>query len=237
MARTFRRRRFGRRRRFRRRGGFRRRGTRRAIRKLFKKVRRINSSIETKLSAFAVDASTFPSAGAVTVLNNLAVGTALNQRIGNQVKWCNLRGRLQIRGADQYNTVRVMFIKVYKPANQGTTLFTPSYFLQDTSTLIRATWTSPYAWNQRNEFRVLYDRSWNLQDPDSSVGPYVYNGLPYMKNIKIKLRLGFKTTYAANTATSTDISDNMLLFWVWGDSAVIPTPDFSYYFRLTYKDA
>lgn len=184
-----------------------------------------------------------PSAGAIQASLCIPLqGTTSTSRVGSQIKMSRLTARWIIQGTtsaltgDAYNTIRLMVAVVKVTNNQSAaTFFTPSYFLQDTST-VNTSMTSQYNWDNRKNFKILYDKLIFVSDPAVAYANGDTN-LPFMRKGKVNVKLNRTAQFSANTGGSTDVEKNYLLMFAFSDSAATSHPTLIWQSRVTYRDA
>lgn len=217
------------------------------VRRIEKAVKRINSKIETKfvdwtvatLDATAPSAAMTPSVSTpatsnTMLINALGQGGAVQQRIGNAMRCTSVTWNIHVDGTsggtENQNLVRVMIIRV-KQWNRATVLDMTRVLSIGTTGSAYYPVQGLYAYNARNDYRILYDKQFNLYSYANAGG-----ATPYCANIRGTLKLGFKTQYFGTTGNASDLDDNALFFCVFSDSVAAPHPTFYGAIRLKYRD-
>lgn len=168
------------------------------------------------------------SAGAVVLLNGLVPGTGSTQRIGRHINMKSLIAKATVgcgtAGATPFRGRLKMSIVYDSQTNATTPSFSDIY---DTSNA-----NSNLNLNNRGRFKVLWKKSWSL---DQSGGL----GSGYCENSR---RLAHAVIYNAGTAgTVADIQTGGLFLTICTQqtpNASPPTnyPDYTYSFRIRYSD-
>jgi len=209
---------------------------RKVARQEAKKV--VNKEVETKYNYnysdpggghgyISVGASVATGAVAQSVTLGLAHGTGEAQFIGDKIRPAFVKISYNIANrpsTDEHNLVRLIVIQ----AKGGTV---PSINLVLHSAGNMATPLSPYDQNYKEQYTVLYDKTYNINGyttyPSSdSCQKY---GTIYIKGKKMRL-IAFNNSTVAVTA-------NDIYFYAVSDSTVDYHPRICYWTTLAYKDA
>jgi len=158
----------------------------------------------------------------VILLNGLAQGTTVNTRIGNRVTFTVAQGRMSF----YYNTttsaptVRCMLVWDSQ-ANSATA--TLAEVLQNSGG--GTNFLSPNNLNNRDRFKVLWDKSYQLNDQDGQ-----------RKTVKFYKKIKMVTTYDGTTAGFGDISTGSLHMYIMSSESGATFPLVDYYFRVRFID-
>jgi len=188
------------------------------------------------LDALVPGAAMTPSvAGTATtctlMVNALGSGSLPQQRIGNQMKCTSLTFNIHVDGTsggtESQNLVRVMVFRV-KGWNRSATL-DMTRVLQTSAAYYSV--QGNYSYNTRQDYRVLYDKQFNLYAYNNAAG-----ATPFCTNIRKTVKLGFKTQYYGSTGNASDLDENALFLAVFSDNSVGPGPTFYGTARLKFRD-
>lgn len=207
---------------FRRKRSFKRRryAKRKPFKRLVKRIRRFERSVETKYVDTNVVAGAVSSTGSLGCLNTPILGTNAAQRIGEKVTNSSLIIKGTLTYADPTNLIRLIVFWAKQP--HGTAPF-PADIL---STSASAPITSNRNWPQRKGFKVIFDRVYLLNDSDLR-----------QRKFKIWKKLkGVHTMYVTNTGTFADIDQNALWFMYISDSGIVAHPTITFNARWKYRD-
>lgn len=214
---------------FKRRALWRRRSARRykrrrvTLRKVAKKVRRLNKAMKAEIRYLDTNftAASLNTTMSANLLNGIQTGDPDNYRQGSMVHMIGLtlHGAIysydNTGGAAGYgNVVRVAV--VYDKDTKGA-IFADTELNQVTNNPL-----SNKNWNNRKRFKILYNRIFSVD----YAKPIVIN-----KTIKLNL----DTYYGGNTNTVADIAKGSLYLVAWSDSAAIPDPTWAMRCRLYYN--
>jgi len=167
---------------------------------------------------------TMTEASAISNLAQVAQGSSIVQRVGQQITAKRLTGRYWIRPGNSNSMARVIIVQ-YKKQSSSTT---PSLakILENYSAGTGTVW-SPFSFtNQFNEnFRLLYDKSHAL-DATTNAGV----------TRELSIPLNFKIAY--NGSAATDIEKNGIYMFMLSNETVASGlgPLISYGLRLAYTD-
>jgi hypothetical protein len=175
---------------------------------------------------YAQSATTTPTQLAISAVPQ---GSTDSTRDGDQINlqslWIKFECYLQGTGGtnDFTDQIRLMVYR-YHPMSTGAAPV-PATVLQDLSVAQSATMT-PTTWDNRKDFTVLIDETFNL----SGNGP---------SDIGRVFKLNWKTPGipAHFSAGSTTLQTNGLFAMIMSDSLVATHPQFNFYSRLVYSDA
>lgn len=189
------------------------------------------STIENKSITTLVSAYTNYSNGAplIYLLNGLVQGTTASTRVGNAVRFTDLNVRINLAYGPtvtdkQTNSVRIMVIKE-KPALGQTLSFTSLFDSAPAYTFTQFE-MNDRDWKER--FTILYDE---VHLVNSQL-------LITEKNIQIKQKLNFVTSYArGNAGTIADIDTNSLFLVAIADSTTALCQYMRYSAQLMFQDA
>ena len=194
------------------------------------------ANIEEK-AHYVTSASTVSTAGQFVALSSVPQGIGRVQRIGDVLRKKRLNFAYTITAgapgilatADQYNVVRVL-IFVWKQDNG---LATPT----TANILNTSTTTSPYNWDVRHDYQVLYDKS------------HVVHNTPFWNGAAVQWDHGVGATYTLPSqytlplkgmvefdADSTS-GDNHVYLMLISDSAFTPNPSYTFNSQLMFEDA
>lgn len=178
--------------------------------------------LKGKLNTFS--AVSLNDASSVTLLNGLAPGLAINERVGQQVHLMRLEGHGQVQvtpstGVDQI--VRLIIVRDRQPNGAA-----PAY--NDVMTAV-STFALPSLNNQKR-FIILWDRTFQL-----NASAEAFSQIPFA----VEIPLDFKVQFNAGTAgTVADINTNALFLLAIGTEASGTTDGIlNGYLRVRYTDA
>lgn len=193
-----------------------------------------NHSLATEFTAL----TTAPIAGAagVVLLNPLLRGTAVQNRIGDAVRFYRIAGTIALQDiADNVNHARVMIVAVKNNAGQANQFFAQATATAAASTgyLFRTFAASVIRpWQAYNftsteiakKFNVIFDKEFVLGNNTTDSSP----------SINIDLPLNFTTSYTlGNNGDVTDIDNNALYLAIWAGSVNV---FFGYHLNVFYED-
>lgn len=107
---------------------------------------------------------------------------------------------------------------------QNTSSFGPSYYLDGWNALYNT--TAPYHWDNRRNFRVMYDRMHQLD---------IQNKVQVGRSFRLKCNI--PVTCSTTGAFAVDIVQNAIWIMVFSDSTVTPSPEVFLTVRCKYQDA
>jgi len=174
---------------------------------------------------FALSATTTAQQFAIA---SIPQGDTDSTRDGDRVKLKDLEFRfdtyLQGTGGtnDFTNTVRLTFYQ-YRPMSSGAHPVIADIY-QDSNALAQSPTMTPFNWDNRADFKVLYDRRFFL----SGNGP----ALVGEQAVKIPLKGSIQWTSGSNT-----VGQNQLFYIISSDSLVATHPVINIKTRVTYTDA
>lgn len=210
-----------------------------------KQVKRIQSSIETKqwtvpttstqLQLADMTAALTPTvdfSSQCICLPAIAQGTGVNQRVGNKVRITSVTGNFEILGApptatEYYDGVRIMIICV-KTWRQNPT-FNLGDYLASAGTPNDSV-TALYNWENRKNYRVLYDKHIMLNYFGSGASPT-------FKHLQFNVKVNRNVIYATSAATAAAVEHNNLFLVMWSNSSATPHPSLEGSIRVKYQDA
>lgn len=218
---------------------------RRRVRRLSKRVKRterrvkkLNDLIETKYRDYqTVGGGLSISALGLTVTpngagfwNELITASTQASRIGWEVYCSKLVLRFELTGASNYfDNIRLLVVK-WKKFPPGSVLGTVPTIDNVIDTGGISPLIAPYAWINKDYFRVLYDKihivGLNATSSCYGVPPIIFR----TKRFKLKC----KTTY---NSASNGILTNGIAIYAVSNSLVPPSPKIRVWGRLTYQDA
>jgi len=175
---------------------------------------------------FAQSATTTPTQLAISAVPQ---GSTDSTRDGDQINlqslWLKFETYLQGTGGtnDFTDQVRLVVYR-YHPMSSATHPV-PADVLQDLSVAQSATMT-PYTWDNRKDYTVLIDETWNL----SGNGPSDFG-----KTFHLKWKTpGIPAHFSAG---STTLQTNGIFALIMSDSLVATHPQFNLWSRVVYSDA
>lgn len=164
-----------------------------------------------------------------TLINEIAEGTAINQRVGRKVQLGTFSIKYTLNSPGDYSSSTVRLIVVFDKQPNGTQMTAADIFQQS---LYPA--TSFLNLGNRQRFVVLKDKKFSVNPVDSS---HIYS---HTGSFGLNLKK-FDTTYNNTGGTIGNIGTGALYMIVCGSSphAGLPAtkPTFSYIWRLRYYDA
>lgn len=185
--------------------------------------KKIKKEIETKFLDY-YNTGTFDWLGsAYFALTSIPQGTTDSTRIGDKISLRGLYLRYNLSCADATNICRVIVFQYFG----NTTLHSPAVneFLQSAYIGTGYAPFSPYTFDYRNQFGILYDRTHHLNLTD-------HNTVGVQKKIRIKYAKHDITFTAATTAGS-----NQIFIVFISDSGVATHPGYRFLSRLYYDDS
>jgi len=232
---VFRRRRGGRRgkfRKFKRRGKF-------SVKRVAKRVRRIEKSIETKYLDITATTQAVSNAGYIREIGGTIVqGTSeIGQRVGMEIVATSMDIRFHCEvplvavTGDNYNRIRVIVGWDKMPQGSGLPALADILETVTTPDMIVAN----RQWNLRKRFRTLYDKVFTLYAPQSG-GALTAGSIRYLfKQLHFKLKRR-KIIYLDNSGGAASIDKNMLVILFVSDSIAVTHPVVTFDARLKYQD-
>lgn len=139
-------------------------------------------------------------------------------RNGDKLTPHSLKARLFWIAGDAYNIVRTIFFR-WKP-NTAWRIPIVGDILQVTASVV--TPESPYVWDYRNQFEILYDKT-----------HFVDTYRPTKMIVFYKRLKAMKMAFDAGGVTGS----NKIYCLVISDSAAAPNPNFQLYTRFTFQDS
>lgn len=155
-------------------------------------------------------------------LDGLATGTNQLSRVGNEIylKSLYIKGKVTI--ADTTNVVRVMIVQWMKE----TASFTALQQILFNNSIAGFTWESPYAKEQAGNFKIIWDRTFNLTNVQAPI-------ILFRK----RLTRGFKKNIRYNSQIGGNLVVKGALFLVaLSDSLAIPNPGIDFETRINFVD-
>lgn len=186
-----------------------------ATKKYVKNV--LSRTIETKI----FDYQSYNNISSVPFLQDLsqvAQGTLVTNRIGDTVKPTHLDIRYVYTVADVTNLMRLIIFKWHP--DDASDAPQANEILEDTTTSYAC--ISPYKWQDRERFTVLYDHKFTFATPSVIQREF-------SKTIKLRGNLSFNGTGLTGSSH--------IYFLLVSDSAAALHPQCLFYSRLYYKDA
>lgn len=187
--------------------------------------REIAKNTEVKWYDIVYGKTGVDSAGTIQYLTKVPQGDTDNNRNGDKLtpKWLKMRLNFTIAPAtDTTNQVRFMIFR-WKPNTSLSPPVLDNLFQNFSLTVNTLVTLLPYTWDMRNQFTVLYDRVFQLNEAQS-----------LQIDKKIFLRLASKKV--AFTGATTDGADH-ICFATFSDSNAAPNPQITVYNRLAYVDS
>jgi hypothetical protein len=169
--------------------------------------------------------TTIPLAGTTGAIVNIPQGNGNGTRVGDELEFDYLELHLNVAAynSDVVSHARVVIYQ-WKP---NIALGTPTVgdILQNTT----ATWLSPWNYQLRDQYTVLYNRSFSLVG--TATVPTDKSDYVIKRNVKVRRKVQIFE------AASSSASSNTLCILYIGDSAVTPFPQINYYIRIHYTDS
>lgn len=249
---------------FRRRPYSRRRTIPRRVRKVERRVRKLNNLIETKYR----DINQAPTTGAAqpfTYLSGAPLATFLNgigedviqgARVGEQVFWTSLTFQYHLRPVYSANSsqsdilARIMLVwdkqptgAASVPALATTSPTTPAVLIYPTTSVAayETDIMALYNWQWRKRFRVLYDRTHRIvRDPTGATPGYPVANQATSVIKKLKLKIRRTQTYNGTGAALSSVSKGALYLYAYtGNTSTLggDAVNIFYTMRLKYRDA
>lgn len=211
------------------------------VKKLDKRVKKIENEIELKYVDFVNTAFSATAAPAGGLLNAIERGTPPNNRIGNEVRATSVQIRYNIFNAIPAEFPQIIRVIVFydRQANGGNPGFigaSSTNALLDNDVITNPV-HAPYNQNTRMRYHVMYDKVHVLipqSDTQTGLGM-----VPHEMFIRKHIKLGRKTRYDANNipAAIADISTNSLWVMVVADATYADPPTMNFSSRFFFKDA
>lgn len=187
----------------------------------------IKSNIELKYYAGSLLPTSITSTGACSPVGNIAQGAGQGQRVGDSFQYSLFNFRVVITNnlvaADTSNKVRFIVFQ-WKPND----LTAPAV----TDILLSATWDSQYEFDNRHQYRILYDRTFFLTPILEGTTNTVAPNSTRLLNFKLKPKLK-KVDCTFGTVNGT----NKLYILYISDSLVPVHPTIEYLTNVYYTDA
>lgn len=178
----------------------------------------VSKAIELKYFDKYGSATGIDYTGAIYPLTDVAQGDTDTTRDADKLTPVGLRFRGYWETGDAYNIIRTIIFR-WVP-NTAWRVPVVGDILQVNASVV--TPQSPYVWDYRNQFHILYDRTTYV---DQYRPTRVQNFYKRLKRVKIAFDAGGIT------------GANKYYMLVISDSAAVPNPQFQYYSRFTYQDA
>lgn len=208
------------------------------VKKVAKRVRRIEKSIETKFWDRNETATSITAAGKFYGLNyGIFQGAGPNDRVGIEFVGTSLEIRMELEvplvalTGDNFNRLRVVVGWDKMPQGAGVPVIGDLFVQPPTSP---NTLVGMRQWVTRKRFRILYDKIITIYAPQSGGAT-----VGFMKNYfkKLHFKLGRKKTiFSSNNGLETGIDKNLLFMFVVSDSTVASFPTLVFSSRFKYQD-
>ena len=221
----------------RRRGYRRRKGKRRGSRRVPYKTKRyvkqqINRNIETKqFEVYGVEHPASVTGARVCLTAGIVRGTDFVNRIGTTIVPKHLRVRWSAQAADPFNRMRILIFQFFEPIDPSVTSNFPS--MSEILPGITGTTDAaqnmliPTAWQNRHQFKVLYDKSFYVQ---GSPGGFIRFGGKKTRKLR-------KINWTGLDILSGVEASGHIFMYMLSDSAATGHPPVYYVSRLLFKDA
>lgn len=201
------------------------------IARLEKKITSLSMTVESKYLSQSVNTYTNYQNGtpAIVLLNGMTQGVTGQTRVGNNVKFISIDLKINCAYGPtvldkQNNSIRCILVRE-KPALGQAISFTSMFDTSPTYTFTQFE-NNDRDWKER--FHILYDQT------------FLVNSQLFIteKNIRIKRKLGFVTSYArGNAGTIADIDTNSLYLLMIADSTTALSQYYRYGCQIEYQDA
>jgi len=192
------------------------------------------SMVERKVIDFPDAVYTINTTSNGFLMNGVGTGTDFNQRIGRRINVTSiqLRGYFDLNQttSTDIDACRMMIVQDCQP-NGVTPNLSDVLTVDPTSGLVH-----PNAFmnlNNRERFKVIWDKLISLGCYERNVGNIFYNAKPY---IDVYKRVNIPVEFSATGNTIGSIATNSILFFIFG-SAGTATWKFSTNARLRFTDA
>jgi len=184
-------------------------------------------SVEFDNVAMAVDTT-----GQVQHINGIASGTSLNQRVGRKVvvKSAHVRWTCGPGTIDALpNIIRVMLITDMQPNSPSTP---PAV----TDVLQTADVRSHLNLNNRDRFRVLYDKTMTFDPIDLTTAGNKYIGTNITRCGQVYKKMNFSVTFSGTDGTLSSIATGAIYVLTLGSEATADNNEFLFTSRVRYVD-
>jgi len=201
-----------------------------SIRKLQVAVRRISPELKYVDEAILIN-PTYNSASAYSFLAPINLGNGQSERVGCKINPISISGR----GSVQYNPAypgdnQSLRVILFRARNDNGVIFqgasstgNPTGVLMNTNIGTQSAMHAQYNWNNRRQFRILYDKTYN----------FTVGGVQ-ARTFNWHFRLKGQTTYIEDDLSS--IKNNGIYMVLMSDVAG-DGPIFRWDMRCTYTDA
>lgn len=216
----------------------------RSTKRLAKKVRLHDKLFERKYYYNTATSSTLVTGLSFTAPQQIALGTAVNNRIGNRIflKNITIRAELAMAGTTQYTAgtdlpverVRIVAV-LFKNANQAGALTNAQIFADTTNA--DTIWLSPFQRERAGKvFKVIMDKHVMLTpSTDTSEFPTAHG--QYLKYFTWVFKIHKTVIFGGNTAQASDIIANLFQLQVQAINGGDGEITFRYSYIMSYIDA
>lgn len=161
-------------------------------------------------------------------ITNIPQGVADTDRTGDRLYLKKAYVRLHVAIGDFTNMFRIIFFQ-WKP-NTVPAISGSDILLPGASGSID--YLSQYNHDNRQEFRILYDRTYNLNGNGSGASDPITSTSQVIKFIKLRPKLK-QLQYAGGSTVGT----NQVYYLAISDSSILPNPTFSMSVKFLYTDS
>lgn len=163
------------------------------------------------------------SAPRIILLNGIAEGTGVSQRVGRKIKMTSVQGRMSVYVSTATTSPSVRCMIVYDMQTNSTLAGLGDILQVFTA---GSDFISPYNLNNRDRFRVLWDKTYTVNAVNNERATF-----------KFYKKLKLDTVYDNTGAIIDDISTgSLLLLFFSSDRTVAANPVVDYYARVRYMD-
>lgn len=188
--------------------------------------------VEVKKFYFASNASVDLDGITLGPLLGISVGTNDDERLGNQINLLSMSARMNLQsGGNNTNTIRVMLLQVYSPANSLGTVYTvPDLFNPIQYSSVGAINANV---NRKIVQRVMVDKTIQL-NPYNSLDTVFH----YRKFYKSFGKIGKRIQYEEGEAGGNNLVTKGHFLWVWvsNNPPGVTPPRINYCAETRYTD-
>lgn len=165
--------------------------------------------VDTTIAAYAANTT-----GSITLINGAASGADFTQRIGRKQKNVSIqtRGSIAADATGPTNAQMARFMMVYDCQPNGAL---PAI----TDVLLEATATSMMNLNNRDRFKVIWDKQFALAPFNTAAAAPVAVGGPSSHQLNVFRKIDLETVYDGTTAGIADIQTGSIFFLSIGTAA------------------